>query len=253
MPVSNNVNNASKIDNGMKPITTGQIEQIEQIEQCVTVIKDAARKSAETAIAELKKKGTLNAENMQRILGRGDHVSARTQEFITNLLAEMAENATDRLKLISGAETLTLDPTDGTEVIAEAGSLFNGYLDSDFVNWKTNVKGNLTEAQNVQVHEITKDSTFEQIYGGLGTDLNALCLSQAQIIGFVKKHRRWLREDGYATFFLFKVGNEVFVAGVYVGSDGSLSASVDRFSRDDVWDAEARRRFVVPQQALLSA
>lgn len=231
----------------MKPITTGQEEQ------CVTVIKDAARKSAETAIAELKKNGTLNGENMQRILGRGDHVSAKTQEFITNLLAEMAENATDRLKLISGAKMLTLDPTDGTEVIAEAGSLFNGYLDGDFRNWKTNVKVNPTEAQNVQVHEMTKDGTFEQIYGGLGDNLDLMCLSQAQIIQFVKKHRKWLREDGYGTFFLFKVGEEFFVAGVDVYSDGSLHASVLRFSRDYVWRAEYRRRFVVPQLALATA
>src|SRR3989344_7157953 len=37
-------------------------------------------------------------------------------------------------KLISGAETLTLDPTDGKETIVKAGDLFKVYLDSDFVN-----------------------------------------------------------------------------------------------------------------------
>ncbi len=231
----------------MTAITTGQKEQ------GVTVFKDAARKGSETAIAELEKNGTLNGENMQRILERGDYVSAKTHEFVKALLAEMAENATDRLRLISGAETLALDSTDGTEIIAEAGSLFNGYLDGDFRNWKTNVKGNPTEAQNVQVHEMTKNGTFEQIYGGLGTDLNALCLTQAQIIGFVKKHRKWLREDGYGTFFLFKVGDEFFVAHVVVDSDGSLDAYVHRFSLDSVWDAEYRDRFVVPQLALAPA
>lgn len=231
----------------MKAITTGQKSQ------GVTVITDAARKGSEAAIAELEKNGTLNGENMQRILGRGDHVSAKTQEFITNLLAEMAENATDRLKLISGAETLALSPTDGNEIIAEAGDLFKGYLDSDFVNWNTNVKGNPTEAQNVQVHEMTKDGTFEQIYGGLGTDLNALCLSQAQIIQFVKNHRKWLRTDGYGTFFLFKVGDEFFVALVHVFSVGRLDARVNRFSYDGVWIAESCSRFVVPQLALASA
>jgi hypothetical protein len=231
----------------MKAITKGQEEQ------CVTVIKDAARKSAETAIAELKKNGTLNGDNMQRILGQGDHVSAKVHEFVKKLLAGMAENATDRLKLISGTETLTLEPTDGTEVIAEAGSLFNGYLDSDFRNWKTNVKGNPTEAQNVQVHEMTKDGTFEQIYGGLGDNLDVMCLSQAQIIQFVKNHRKWLRTDGYGTFFLFKVGDKFFVAFVVVFSGGSLLAHVSRFSRDVVWFAGGRRRFVVPQLALASA
>ena len=231
----------------MKAITSGQKSQ------GVTVITDATRKGSTSAIEELAQNGTLNGENMQRILGRGDHVAAKTQEFVKALLAEMAENATDRLKLISGAETLTLDATDGQEILAEAGDRFNGYLDSDFRNWKTNVKGNPTEAQNVQVHEMTKDGTFKQIYGGLGTDLNALCLSQAQIIQFVKNHRKWLRTDGYGTFFLFKVGEEFFVAFVRVGSGGSLDASVNRFSGVDVWDAEVRRRFVVPQLAPASA
>ncbi|MBP6974814.1 MAG: hypothetical protein KBB54_02615 [Candidatus Pacebacteria bacterium] len=231
----------------MKAITPGQKSQ------GVTVITDATRKGSTSAIEELAENGTLNGDNMQRILGQGDHVSAKVHEFVKKLLAEMAENATDRLKLISGAETLTLGPTDGNEIIAEAGDLFKGYLDSDFVNWNTNVKGNPTEAQNVQVHEMTKDGTFEQIYGGLGTDLNALCLTQAQIIGFVKKHRKWLREDGYGTFFLFKVGDDFFVADVRVSSDGTLYAFVHRFSYDYVWFAVYRHRFVVPQLALASA
>ncbi len=154
---------------------------------------------------------------------------------------------TEFLKLISRAETLTLSSTDGNEIIAEAVSLFNGYLSRDFRDWKTNVKGNQTEVQNVQVHEMTKNGTFEQIYGDLGTDLNALCLSQTQIIQFVKKHRKWLRTDGYGTFFLFKVGDEFFVAYVRVDSDGSLYADVRRFSGGIVWNAENRHRFVVSQ------
>lgn len=231
----------------MKAITKGQEEQ------CITVIKDAARKSAETAIAELKKNGTLNSENMQRILEQGDHVSAKTQGFVKSLLVEMVENATNRLKLIPGAEILTLDPTDGVEVIAEAGSLFNGSLDGDFRNWKTDVKSNPTEAQNVQVHEVARNGTFAQIYDGLGTDPNALCLTQAQIIGFVKKYRKLLRKDGYGTFFLCKVGEEFFVVRVNVSSGDSLDAYIYHFWDNFIWGAECRERFVVPQQALASA
>lgn len=230
----------------MKAITTGQKDQ------CATVVKDAARKAAEEAISELEENGALDGDSIQRVQGN-PKLSAKIKAYVKGLIVELAENIRGCLKLISGAETLTLDSTDGTEVIAEAGSLFNGYLDSDFRNWKTNVKGNPTEAQNVQVHEMTKDGTFEQIYGGLGDNLDVMCLSQAQIIQFVKKHRKWLREDGYGTFFLFKVGDEFFVASVGVDSDGSLYASVNRVSRDGVWFAGYRRRFVVPQLALASA
>lgn len=161
---------------------------------------------------------------------------------------------TEFLKLISGEEeTLTLDATDGKETIAGAGDLFSGNLAGNFINWNTNIKGNPTEAQNVQVHEMTKNGTFKQIYGSLGTELNTLCLTQAQIIQFVKRHRKWLCVDGYGTFFLFKVGDEFFVACARVGSSDLLCARAYRFSDDDVLRAVFRIRFVVPQQTLASA
>jgi hypothetical protein len=37
---------------------------------------------------------------------------------------------------------------------------------------------------------------------------------------------------------------------VNVNSDGSLNANVNRFSNDNVWNAENRNRFVVPKLTL---
>ncbi len=219
-----------------------------------SAVEALAREAVEKVIDELEKGGSLNGAIIQRVKDN-PHLAIKIMGFIKKLLVEMVEDATDRLRLISGAEILTLEPTDGTEVIAEEGRLFSGYLDSDFRNWNTNVKGNPKKVQNVHVHEMTKDGTFDQIYGSLGTDLNALCLTQAQIIRFFKQklHNSYLIHEkpgdaGYAWFlFLFKVGNEFFVASVGVGSDGSLRAIIYRFLSDDVWEAESRRRFVVPQ------
>jgi hypothetical protein len=72
-------------------------------------------------------------------------------------------------------------------------------------------------------------------------------LTQEQILYFIKNHEDKLRDDGYATFFLFESHGEFFVAYVYFYSFGSLSVSVGRFESAFVWGAEYRRRLVVPQ------
>ena len=102
------------------------------------------------------------------------------------------------------------------------------------------------------VYEMIKDGTLAQIFGGIGDDLNNLCLTQPQIIQFVVKHRNRLRTDGYGTLFLFKVSDEFFVAFVYFGDYGRLRVHADRFSSDGVWNAERRHRIVVPQLTLRS-
>ena len=152
-------------------------------------------------------------------------------------------------RLISGTEVITLNPTDGMETIAKAGSLFTGGIDSDFANYGCDVVVPATGKQNVAVREMIMNGTFAQIFGELGK-LDDLCLTQAQIIQFVKSHRKWLRKDGYATFFLFKIGNEFFVARVSFADDGRLEVGVRHLSDDYVWYAGSQHRMVVPQLTL---
>jgi len=101
----------------------------------------------------------------------------------------------------------------------------------------------------VDVHEMAKDATFSQMFGGLNADVNKICFTQHQIKNFVKKHRAWLRTEGYATFFLFKSKGNFFVASVAFYSDGSLRVDVGRFGGSCVWRAGSRFRLVVPQLA----
>jgi hypothetical protein len=150
------------------------------------------------------------------------------------------------LKLISGTETLILDALDGKETLATAKEIFPSSIDGNFKNWGTNKAGIATKKQAVDVHEKVLDGTFAQMFGSLGIDLDKLCLTQSQIKNFCKKHPNWLREDGYATFFLFKVEGQFFVARVYVDSSG-LYVCVDRFEYDGVWLAENFHRLVVPR------
>jgi hypothetical protein len=150
------------------------------------------------------------------------------------------------LCLLTKGESIIIDACDGSETLANAKETFKVDIDGDFKNWGTNKPGKVTEETAVAVHEMVKDATFAQMFGSLGTDLDKLCLTQHQIKNFCKKHSNWLRADGYATFFLFKVEDQFFVARVFVNS-GGLLVSVRRFGHDYVWPAEYALRVVVPQ------
>jgi hypothetical protein len=106
----------------------------------------------------------------------------------------------------------------------------------------------------VAIYEMIKDGTYAKLFGGFGENLDRLCLTQAQIKVFCRDHHEWLRQEGWATFFLFKVNGELFVAYVIVSADGLyvLRCYADRFSDDSVWSAGNRPRIVVPQLALES-
>ncbi len=146
-------------------------------------------------------------------------------------------------RLLPGAENLEIGPTDGTEGLDTARDVF-GYIDPNFESCGIGVP---SEKMSVSVHEIFKDSTFKEIFGGINSDLNSLCLTQSQIKRFVRDHRGWLRTDGRSNFFLFRVEYRFFVAGVYLRDDGRLGVCVDPFSNNYVWRSEDRSRVVVPK------
>ena len=221
-------------------ITSGQKESV------IRVVVDAVRKGMDAVIDELSASGTINTANLQRVLAQGDVLAGHLIAEAKAKMTELAEQIVGYLKLISGSETITIGETDGTSTTADASDVFTGWVDPDFVNYGTNVKGQPTKETPVQVFEMIKNGTFAQIFGGFGENLDRLCLSQDQIICFVKNHSEWLRKDGYGTFFLFKENGECFVANVY-WRGGRLGVYAYRLSRGDVWSAERRHRVVVPQ------
>ena len=150
------------------------------------------------------------------------------------------------VKLISGGTRLVLDACKGRRTIAEAKESFV-YIDPNFKNWGTDVAGKATPATPVAVHDLVEDANFAKMFGALADDPGKLVLTQDQILQFVEKHRSWLRQDGWATFFLFQSGSEFFVAYVICDSDGHLGVYVGRFGVVSAWDAELRHRLVVPQ------
>ncbi|MEI6396510.1 MAG: hypothetical protein WCO48_00310 [Candidatus Taylorbacteria bacterium] len=229
----------------MKPITSGQKEQV------VTVATSAARKATEEAIQDLEKNDVINGDNIQKLVERGNELKTVVMEAVKKKLAEITENVSGCLKLISGAETITLKPTDGKETIARAEKVFTWGIDCDFKNWGCDVKSEPTKETNVAVHELIKNGNYQKIFDSLSEDSKKLCLPQPQIIQFVKNHHKWLSTD-FWTLFLFEANGELFVARVDLDSDGAPKVHVYRFLCGIVWYAEGRSRIVVPQLTLES-
>jgi hypothetical protein len=150
------------------------------------------------------------------------------------------------LQLISGGEALTIDALNGKDDLLAKDGTF-AWIDPDFENYGADESCQPTPETKVEVYEMVKNATFSQMFGSLSPDLQKVCFSsRAQVKEFVKKHRKWLRKDGYATFFLYKSNDNYFVADVHVISAG-LNAVVYRPGHDYVWDGVYRLRVVVPQ------
>ena len=148
------------------------------------------------------------------------------------------------LNLLSNGESIIIDLCDGSETLNQAKELFTSGIDPDFKNFETDNPGIASKETSAQVYEVVKDATFAQMFGFLGIELNELCFTQAQIKNFCKKHPSWLSQDGYVTFFLFKINNNFFVARVYVGSNG-LRVGISKFENSYVWPNK-KRHLVIP-------
>jgi hypothetical protein len=150
----------------------------------------------------------------------------------------------ERLKLISGEEPLMLDSTDGQETLADGTDLFR-YIDSNFQRWSCDVTEPPTKETPIRVYEMVWDSTFREMFGGFGVSLDSLTLTQSQIRQFARRYPDWLKKGGNGTFFLFKVGNEFFVAAIFLFSDGRLGVRARRLSLERALRAKKRHRVVV--------
>lgn len=176
----------------------------------------------------------------------GDYSHSWEYHFDDSFLGLINENKKNMKTLY---KNIVIPATSGKRTIAKASDVFKGWIDSDFKNWKLDSKDIATKEANLAVLEIEKNVTFKDIFG---EDFKSKALTQEQIIRFCENHSDKLRDGGYGTFFLFKVGEEFFIARVGFGSDDLLRVGAHRFSYGYVWGAECRLRIVVPQLALES-
>ena len=160
------------------------------------------------------------------------------------------------LRLISG-ETLTIDATDGQDVLVDARDVFD-MIDGDFKGWGADEPGQPTGETIVDVYEMIKNGALMQMFNSLSSDVRKLCLTQAQIKGFVKKHRQRPQLAGCAALFLFQSKKtifkndplgDLFIASASFNSSGGLDVRVHRLENADVCHAGYRLRIVAPRLA----
>jgi hypothetical protein len=143
----------------------------------------------------------------------------------------------------------TLAATSGQVTLAQSTEVFTGHLDSDFKNWGTDKAGlDTPEGAPADIYEMKAEGNYKSLFGSISANPHDLCWQQGQIVEFCRTHRDFLCQDGYATFFLFEVDGELFVASVRVRA-GGLECSVIRFGSDRVWNAKYRHRLMARQQA----
>ncbi len=193
-------------------------------------------------------RGLLN-DLMEKLCGEEGEVWLKAfKKFLRkeNPWKHLGYQVTDFLNFISGGERPTIGPTNGKDMIAEASDVFTTYIDSNFKSFGIDVPSKPTKETEVQVLEMVKDGRFKQLFGSFGENLDRLCLTQSQIISFVRNHKRWLSVGGNGTFFLFKVKEEYFVADVSLES-GKPRVNVCYLGGGAIWSANSGHRVVVPQ------
>ncbi len=113
-----------------------------------------------------------------------------------------------------------------------------------------------TPTDTLQVYEVTKEGTLNQIIGSLNFSLEKLTLTQEQINKFCIEQRGWLSEEGFGTFFLFceKINSEpeFYVACIYLdkfsldGEEEKLLLNIVKYPYE-LNDTVANGRFVFPK------
>lgn len=153
-------------------------------------------------------------------------------------------------KLISAGKRVVIGATKGTETLASASDVFSS-ISPDFKNWGCDKAELATPDVAVLVYEQVEDADYPKIFGSLNQNLDRLVLTTPQIKSFVANHAKdYLLEAEWTCFrFLFKAGNELFIADVRVLSDGDRAVRASRFLDGSVRHAEYRHRIVVPQLA----
>jgi Berberine and berberine like len=244
---------------GREPDLLTARHRAELIEKAMNEIKKALPSAgsyvAESDFFEESWQASFWGSNYPRLLAVKDRYDPEGLFFVhqgvgserySRLINSVPPNAmNDRLRLISGNQSLVLDSTDGRETLAHATDLFR-YIDSNFEHWNCNLAASPTTAVPVQVYEMLRDSTLQQMFDSFGLALDRLTFTQAQIKQFAKRYTDWLKKGGNGTFFLFQVGQEFLVAAVYFFLDGRLGVRVRRLTLERVFRARKGHRLVLP-------
>lgn len=150
------------------------------------------------------------------------------------------------LKLVSGREILTIPACSGDRMLREIKGTLNSCNGSVFDCYQPEGNSRATNEISVEVYELTESVTLARMFTSLSFNLEALSLTENQIVIFTEKYLNWLQFDVMTTLFLFKNGSNFFVANVYTATSGSR-IKIDLYPLDTCirFNDYPRRRVVV--------
>ncbi len=152
------------------------------------------------------------------------------------------------LQLLTKDHMLLIPSSDGKDTFENSTHLFPMGLDEDTEIDDTDASALPTSQQIHDVYELRTDGDFRAIFSSISSNLDELCLTQAQIMLFAEWYTPWLKPGGNATFFLYKRAGQYRVALIYNYPLG-LSVSRHPFDSPISWSSKYALRVVVPRTA----
>ncbi len=149
------------------------------------------------------------------------------------------------LKSLLADEQIVIPVTSGLRRIANAKDVFTHGIDLDFERLGTNKPSGGRLETDVKVFEPYQEATLKQMFMSFGELPDDLCMTEEQIIVFCEKHKDKLHRGRDGNFFLFKLGDEFFVAIVSVMKNDEMYARL-RYLKGNghAWFASQHRLFV---------
>jgi hypothetical protein len=148
------------------------------------------------------------------------------------------------IKLVSEGKLLRLSPLSGSMLICHSRHLFSDIALS-FRSYTE--QGRVTSVTPIAVYQVTQAGNFRQAFESIERDLLKICLTQHQILNFIKLYRKWLQKQDGSTAFLFSDKASFVVARIEFDDGGLLKAFTNQL--DDAMFLGAARwpRIVVPR------
>lgn len=178
-------------------------------------------------------------------------------QAVTDVFNKKPENQI--LRPLWFSEKIMFDACDGTRTMVQHRQAFMGGICGKWDSYGLDNPGPATLPTHARIYELVKKARFKDMFLSLSPDLEVLCITQHQYIGFAEKYS-FLFGPNNETFFLTKKdwgkpatppdapeNFENVVVGVVDVHSGGLPADVYRFDHDVVWSAKFAYRLVVPR------
>lgn len=176
------------------------------------VVLDAARQ----AFASLEKIGKADERRFQRLLDNKNEIADWVALILERRLAHIWEEPDPHAQLIYGSQNIVVGASSGMETFAAYPEEFK--LRSPWYQGPIpETPPTPSDAVEVEVHEMFKSSeSTEKIFRGFGVPLEKMCLTESQVVLFIKNHRNWLVKERAVNIFLLRRGKDfwtVYVTG----------------------------------------